>query len=116
MVDDFLFLQLFADTVHAAHFVPVVEDDVVGGELGEFVKAFVDLAFENVVVAVDRDRVHENQVAFQRVVVAFADLDLPGAEAVGVIEDVFEAVEVDEGAFGFFQMKVAEVRGARDFP
>jgi len=57
----------------------------------------------------------QNDVGFQRVVVAFSEFDLPCSEAFGVVEDVFESVEIDEGAFELVDMEVFEIGDAGDF-
>ncbi len=52
-------------------------------------------------IAFHGDGVDDHDVAFERVVIAFAKLDLPCAEAFCIIEDIFKRVEIDERAFEF---------------
>ena len=59
--------------------------------------------------------VQDQLIDFERVVVALAEFDLPGADVRGVVEDVFEVIEIDERAFEFVELQVAHVGAARDF-
>ena len=53
-------------------------------------------------------------IDIERVVVVFADFELPCADTWSVVDEVFELVEVDEGAFEFIEMQVMNVGHARD--
>ena len=101
MIGDLFFFQETPDAEVLAHFGEGVEVDFVGGDLGGFVEAAGDGEFE--VGGDDAGLGGEVEVDFislQRVVVAFAKLQLPGGDAALIIEEVFEdaVIEVEEGS------------------
>lgn len=109
MVYNFLFLQLFADTLESAHLFPGVEMDFVGCEFGCGFEAVVDGMAEGFFIPFHGDGVDQDDVGFEGIVISFPEFDLPGAKAFGIVEDIFEGVEIDEGAFEFVDVEVFEI-------
>lgn len=48
-------------------------------------------------------------IDIERVVVVFTDFELPCADAGGVVDEVLELIEVDEGAFELIEVQVVDV-------
>lgn len=115
MVDEFFFLQLLADSLEIPHFVPAVENDVVGAEFGGVAETASDeLGKGSGRGSVDRDGVNDDLVGIEGIVVVFAEFELPGTETGGVIEDVFESIEIDEGALQLVDMETSDIGDAGD--
>ena len=78
-------------------------------------KAAVQIADELVFLNAARLVDVENQlIHLERIVVAFAQFELPGADMLGVVENVFELVEIHERPFDFIEPHLFHFRTAGD--
>ena len=115
MIDDALLFELRADSLFGAHFFGGVEFDAVGVNLG-FARevAMQFLAQRSVVAGIGLGDVEDDLIEFMRVVVDFAQFELPGADVRDVVEDVLELVEIHERALEFVEAHLAHVGVARN--
>src|SRR5437667_3872609 len=115
VVNDFRLFELHTDALQFAHFVRVVEDNPVGMNLRFGDETIVQIANEfvltNIVGLVD---VKNEFIDLQRVIVAFSQFQLPGADVLGVIEDVLELIEIHQRPFDFVEPHFFDLRTAGD--
>ena len=115
MIDQSALLHLTTHALQRAHFVERVKLDTVRMDLGTGGHALAQLVGElGFSEPAGRGDMDNQFIHFQRIVVAFAQLDLPGFHLRAVVEDVLEFVEVNEGAFDFIHAHLADFSAARD--
>src|SRR5207247_9673224 len=115
VVNDFLLFELDTDALKLAHFVRVVEDNLIGMNLRFGDKTIVQIANEFVLAnAVGFVDVKNQFIDLQRVIVAFSQFQLPGTDMLGVIEDVLELIEIHKRPFDFVEPHFFDFRTAGD--
>ena len=116
MIDDALFFQLGSDALECAHFLLGMKLDPVRVDLRLAGEMRVEPGAELVVAGrVGLGDVEDDFVEVERVVVLLAEFELPGADVLGVVEDVLEVVEIDERALELVDVEFADFGVAGDF-
>jgi hypothetical protein len=105
VINDFFLLQEASDAELITHFGQGMEVESVRCDLCDFVKATGYGEFElRFAHAGFGGEVEMHFVGFERVIMAFAKLDLPSRDAFLVIQQMFEEVEVHQRALQLVHM------------
>ena len=116
MVGNLVFLEFLAHALEAANFVPRMEQNLVRAELDGLAKAVGNPFPQDLgIAAVGRRGVNPDFVGLQRIVIALAQFDLPGTQPFGVIEQVFEGIEINERALELVDVQMVDVGDAGNF-
>jgi len=115
VIDEFLFFEEQADALEPLDFVGGVEKDAIGLDLEAGQAAFAQFAAYLVFIGtIDFLDVEDDFVEFERIVVNFAELNLPGADVRNVIKDMIKFIEIDECALDFIEVHFPDFGAARD--
>ena len=116
MIDHPLFFDLCADSLQLPKLLLGVELNAVQVNFCLRGKARIELGAQVIVWrVVGFGGMKDQLIDFAGVVMPLSDFDLPCADVLGVVEDMLEVVEIHERALEFIELKVADIRSARNF-
>src|SRR5262249_47228301 len=109
MIDKFLFFQHGSDALEFSNLLGVVEKDAVGADIEVVEAALAQFTAElRFVGAIELLDMQNEFVEIERVIVELSQLDLPRADLLDVIEDMFQFVEINQGAFDFIEVHLLD--------
>lgn len=115
MVHKFLFFQHGSDALEFSNLFGVVEKDAVGTDIEVIEAALAQFTGELCLVTTIELLDMQNEfVEIERVVVELSQFDLPGADLLDVIEDMFQLVKINQCAFDFIEVHLLDFRTARN--
>ena len=105
MIDKFLFFQHGSDALELSDLFGIVEKDAIGADIEVIEAALAQFTAElRFVAAVEPLDMQNELVEIKKIVVELAQFNLPGADLLNIVEDMFQFVEIDQCAFDLIEV------------
>src|SRR5438105_2421587 len=109
MVDKFLFFQEGTDALEFSDFFGVMEQDAIGTDVEMIEAAFAQFTAKlRFVRTVKFLNVKNEFVEIERIIIEFAQFNLPRADFPDVVKHMFQLVEINQGAFDLIEVHLLD--------